>query len=507
MCSSHATVCGVMVTTKELQVPEDLALCQQMIIQMYERIQGLEQQLNRLLRVTYGQKSETIPIGQLRLFTAEENKDAEAGQEEVAVVTEVSVHPHGRKRPNKELPRTRVTYDLPEHELACPSCGKEREVIGKEISEQYDYVPSSIQVIEHVRIKRACKRCAEHVIIAPRPKTVIKNGLATEGMLSYVSTSKYADHQPLNRLEGIFKREGAYIHRSTMCDWMIETADYLVAAGLYGRMKELVLGSEIIWTDDTPVNMQDREHEKNMRKARVWVYIGDSKHPYTIFDFTESWSRDGPVNFLGDYQGYLQADAFAGYECICAGNKVKKAACWAHARRKFYDAQSTNQQACSEMLLKIQKLYLVEKEAHDYSVEERYRTRQEKSRPLLEEIKKWLDKQSIIALPKSPLAGAVTYALNNWEALCVYLEHGELSIDNNKSERALRAMAVGRKNWLFVGSTRGGQTAAVLSSFMATCKAHNINPRAYLQDVLTRLANGTDDLDALLPDRWKLAST
>lgn len=500
----YATVYSVMVITKELKVPEDLALCQQMIVQMYERIQGLEQQLSKLLRISYGQKSETIPIGQLRLFTAEEQQ-ADEVEKTAAPTEQTNGRLHGRKRPSKELPRTRVTYDIPEAERPCPGCGKEREVIGQEVSEQYDYVPSSVQVIEHVRVKRACKHCDEHVVIAEKPNGVVKNGLAAPGMLAYVVTSKYADHQPLNRLEGIFKRDGAIIRRSTMCDWMTATSFSLLP--LYDLMKQRVLGSQVIWTDDTPIKMQDREHERNIRNARVWVYIGDKQNPYTVFDFTESRSRDGPVTFLKDYEGYLQADAFAGYDYIYAGKKTKEVACWAHARRKFYDAQSTNQQVCNEVLELIHVLYLVEKEAHDCTDENRRQMRQARSLPVLKQIKGWLDRQNLIALPKSPVGAAVVYALNNWEALCVYVQRGDLTIDNNKSERALRATAVGRKNWLFVGSRQGGMNAAILSSFTATCKAHNIDPRAYLKDVLSRLSNGADDLDSLLPDLWRPPAT
>lgn len=302
---------------------------------------------------------------------------------------------------------------------------------------------------------------------------IIEKGLATAEMLSYVATSKYADHQPLHRLEGIFKRDGASISRSTMCDWMIAIS--LKLEPLYLLMKERVKKSKIIWTDDTPVKMQDREDERNIRNARVWVYIGDEANDFTVFDFTESRKRDGPVNFLGEFKGYLQADAFSGYDCIYASGSVTEVACWAHARRKFFDALQTNSAACNEALAMIQELYALEKKVHEQSNEERCVGRTECALPILRKFKLWLDKQRLTALPKSPLGKAVTYALNNWDALCRYVADSSLSIDNNKSERALRAMAVGRKNWLFMGSAQGGKTAAIIASFIATCKAHDIH--------------------------------
>lgn len=484
---------------KELALPDDLQQCQQMIVSMYEQMQNMQGQLDSLLRARFGTKSEAVPAGQLRLFDAPIEDDTTLNELFVeSVATERRYH--GRKKPARELPRVRVIHDLPEDEHACPECNVLRAVVGEETSEQYDYTPSSIQVIEHVRLKRACKPCAGHMVVAQKPATVIEKGLATPGMLAYVATSKFADHLPLNRLEGILKRDGAQISRSTMCDWLAASAGCL--RPLYDRMKEKLLLSKVLWTDDTPVKMQDRSDERNMRNARVWVYLGDAAHPYTVFDFTESRKRDGPVQFLGDFKGFLQADAFSGYDCIFAGGDVVEVACWAHARRKFFDALTTNSAACNEALKMIQELYAVEKETSEKSTAERLAERQAKSVGTLKRMKAWLDNQKVVALPKSPLGKAVTYALNNWSALCTFADNGDLSIDNNRSERALRAMAVGRKNWMFLGSAEGGRTATIIASFLATCKAHNIHPRIYLADVLTRLAQGADDLDSLLPGNW-----
>lgn len=474
-----------------------------MMAQMLEQMASMQGQLDALLRARYGKKSETVNMDQLRLFDETPN-GVESDIDEPGEAEAAARRSHGRRKPAKELPRRRVIHDLPESEHSCPECSETRTIIGEESSEQYDYTPSSVVVIEHVRIKRACKACAGHVVIASKPATVIEKGLATPEMLAYVATSKFADHLPLHRLEGIFKRDGAEISRSTMCDWMAAVA--LCLRPLYDRMKALVVQSKVVWTDDTPVKMQDRSDERNMRNARVWVYLGDAQNPFIVFDFTESRRRDGPVKFLGNFNGFLQADAFSGYDCIFAGGDVVEVACWAHSRRKFFDALSTNKTACNEALKLIQELYAIEKEIAEKCASEKTAERQSRTVDVLRRIKGWLDEQKVIALPKSPLGKAVTYALNNWNALCVFAGDGDLSIDNNRSERALRGMAVGRKNWMFVGSAAGGETAAIIASFLATCKAHNIHPRVYLADVLTRLAQGADNLDELLPGNWALSA-
>jgi len=489
-----------------LELPNDLAKCQQMICQMHEQMQYMQHQLDRLLHAKFGQKAESLVPGQLLLFQQSSVEGSVQVQGDAPEQASGKRNSHGRRKPAKELPRRRQVHDVPMEQRYCKCCNQELAVIGEEVSEQYDYSPASIVVIEHVRLKRACKKCSENVVIAPKPATPIERGLAAPGMLAYVATSKFADHLPLYRLESIFKRDGAQIVRSTMCDWLAATAQLL--SPLYMLMKAEVLRSQIIWTDDTPVKMQDRSHDKNIREARVWVYIGDRLHSFTVFDFTESRKRDGPKTFLDEFVGFLQADAFAGYDCIYAGGQVTEVACHAHARRKFFEALETNKFLCSVALNIIRHLYLLEKKAAQMSPEDRMVLRLEKAKPALRAYKTWLDWQKVRALPKSPFGKAVTYALNNWDALCIYVQNPELTIDNNRSERALRAVAIGRKNWLFAGSREGGRTAAVLSTVIASCKQHNINPQQYLKDVIGRICSGdASDLRALLPDRWTAPQT
>ena len=285
-------------------------------------------------------------------------------------------------------------------------------------------------------------------------------------------------------------------------------------------MAEQVLLAKVIHTDDTPVDVLDRAL-KQTRTGRFWVYLGDEGHPYDVFDYTPSRSRDGPMEFLKEWgkdaagQGvlparYLQADAFPGYDLVYSGGKVIEVACWAHARRKFYDARTSDAARSAQALAYIRLLYDVEDQARELAPAERAALRQTLAGPRLEQFKAWLESQQAghggPVFPKSPMGEAITYALNQWAALCVYVTDGDLEIDNNAAERALRRIAVGRGNWTFCGSDHGGKTAAVLFSFIATCERHAVNPFEYLRDVLERIAGHPQSrLAELLPDRWQKA--
>ena len=511
------------------QVELLLAERQQLLDQQQQNtrtIERLQHQLQALLRRLFGRSAEKIDPKQMLLFeellkTLAPETPAPTAQSPAPPVA--STNGHGRRRLPSTLERQRVIHDLPEEEKPCPCCGKMRHVIGQETSEQLDYVPARLTVIEHVRLKYACRACEENVATAEKPLAPIEKGLAAPGLLSYVVVSKYSDHLPLHRLEKILDRHGMQIARSTTCDWAAQVAEVLCP--IYRRMIEAVLGSKVIHTDDTPVDVQDRSLDQT-RTGRFWVYLGDPNHPYTVFTYTPSRSRDGPMQFLQDWgkdeRAYLQADAFGGYDGIYrgeAGGRVTEVACWAHARRKFYDARNSDAAASTQALAYIRLLYDVEDQAktsarqnHRDLPAERYRLRQEVAVQRLQQFKTWLESQQAInggaILPKSPMGQAFTYTLNQWEALSVYTTDGDLDIDNNAAENALRRIAVGRKNWLFCGSDNGGHTAATLFSLIATCERHKMDPFAYLRDVLTRIAaTPLSQLDQLLPDHWQAANT
>ena len=267
-------------------------------------------------------------------------------------------------------------------------------------------------------------------------------------------------------------------------------------------MVHAVLASAVVHTDDTPLPVQDRARDQT-RLGRLWVYLGDDEHPYNVFAYTPSRARDGPQQFLKRYRGYLQADAFGGYDGIYATGNVVEVACWAHARRKFYEARTSDAERSHAALAWIGRLYEIEKRAKDLSVTARRALRQMESVPILTALCQWLREQVAAVLPKSPFGQAVTYALNNWTALVRYTEAGILAIDNNAAEREMKRIAIGRKNWLFAGSDRGGATAAVLFSITSSCQRHGLDPFAYLRDVLARLPDQSPErLGELLPDRW-----
>lgn len=518
------------------------------------KIDDLQHQVQALLRRYYGRSSEKMDPNQRLLFEdLIEKAIPEMPAEDAGAVETPPTrrgNGHGRRRLPSDLPREKVVHDLPKEEKPCPCCGKLRHIIGKQTHEQLDYVPAKVKVIEHIRLTYGCPQCEANaspdgpqIVTADKPLQPIEKGLAAPGLLSYIIVSKYGDHLPMHRLERILQRHGIEIARSTMCDWAAQCADLL--RPLCDLMANEVRASNVIHTDDTPVKVQDRSRTQT-RTGRFWVYLGDHDHPYTVFTYTPSRSRDGPMAFLRDWgkdeRVYLQADAFGGYDGIYAGQaggQVTEVACWAHARRKFYDARTSDPATGAEALAHIRLLYDVEKQAkaeakksgrlptadtppddhvpsdrwdHDALITARDRLRKELTVPRLAEFRAWLESQQAErggpVLPKSPMGQAIQYALNQWDALCVYTTDGRLAIDNNASENALRRVAIGRKNWLFAGSDNGGRTAATLFSLIATCQRHQVEPMAYLRDVLTRIAaTPVSHLEPLLPDRWQPTAT
>jgi transposase len=355
------------------------------------------------------------------------------------------------------------------------------------------------------------------IISAPKPPSPIAKGLSGPGLLAFIIVSKYFDHLPLYRLEHIMARQGLPLSRSTMCDWMAASA--LALRPLYDAMVSQVLRSAWLHTDDTPVKNQGHA-PGTTALSRFWIYWGDRTHPYNVFDFTVNRKRDGPQTFLADFHGYLHADAFSGYDALylppprpqassaAASATIFEVACNAHARRKFHEARGSDDLRAHQALAYYAQLYALERGATDAELDDdaRLRMRQELAVPILEQFHKWLTEQRAQVLPKSPMAEAIGYALNNWTALICYTKAGFLSIDNNVAEREMKRIAIGRKNWLFVGSTKGGSTAAVLFSFTSTCHRLGIEPWAYLQDVLSRLpTTPAERLVELLPDRWQAA--
>jgi transposase len=374
--------------------------------------------------------------------------------------------------------------------------------MGEEIREQLEFIPASLVVIEHVRPKYVCTACEAHVVIAERLPEPIEKGLLGPGLLAQVIISKYADHLPLYRQEGIFRRFGVDLPRQTTCDWMQVCAELLEP--LWKELLRRIKLAAVIQTDDTPVTVLGGPG--GTHQGRLWTYLGDRAHPGVVFDYTPDHSGAGPERILQGFRGYLQADAFPGYEGLFASGAITEVGCWMHARRKFYEARTSDPVRAHQVLAWISQLYDVERDAKKAGLDDvaRQDLRDRRARPILEAIGCWLEAERLRVLPKSPISEAITYASNQWTALNRYLEAGFLEIDNGGSERALRPVAVGRSNWLFLGSDRGGRTAAILMSLCATCKQLGVDVLAYLRDVLDRLSTHPQSrIGELLPDRWQ----
>jgi hypothetical protein len=317
--------------------------------------------------------------------------------------------------------------------------------------------------------------------------------------------SKYGDHLPLHRQESIFARQGVELSRKTMCGWMRECAE--LVHPLVDLMKQRVLSSKAVQTDDTPVAVLDPELP-HTRTGRIWTYVGDPLHPYTVYDYTPNRCREGPDEFLKDFHGYLQADAYSGYDQLYQepARGITEVACMAHARRKYFEAQSAHHALDGDAGLLPSALCRREAREKQLDAAGRLALRREWSQPMLDDIQAYLERERPKVVPKSPIGQAIGYTLSNWEALVRYAKDGDLEIDNNGAERSLRGVAVGRRNWTFFGSDNGGRTAAVLSSLIATSKRHHMDPFAYLRDVFGRISSHPQNrLEELLPDRWLAA--
>jgi transposase len=513
-----------------LDLPDDPSLLKRMIAQRDtiiaqrdESIQLLSQdnqllrhRLAALLRSSYGPRAERFDPRQLLLFGLLVPA-IEFAVSSVSRRKSSNRHSHGRQKLPEHLPRIPIEHDLSGTEKNCPCCGNERQRIGQESSEQLEYVPANFVVLRHLRHKYACPHCNSgkcqkcdgngQIEIAAKVAEGIDKCLAGPGLLAYVVTSKMADHLPLYRLEQILARQQVHINRSTLSGWINAAAN--VVLPLYKLMCDRVKQSAVLHTDDTTVPIQ---HEGHCRQGRLWTYIGDEDHPYIVYDFTPTRAARGPLQWLGLWKGFLQADAYAGYDKLFgegpnparAPGEVTEVACWAHARRKFYDAQESDPARALWMLEMIRRLYAVEKEAADGDAPTRLLLRQSQSAPILEQIHFWLIEQQAQVLPRSPIAQAIGYTLNQWPALIIYTTRPRLSIDNNVAERALRRVAIGRKNWLFSGHDESAQGHAILWSLIASAQRHDLDVQLYLRSVLAYLPGlPPDELPTYLPDVWK----
>ena len=484
-----------------------VAVHRQTIESQRETIARLEEQNRVLAKWVFGRSSEKRipephdPALQGNLFLADIAAEAERLAEQYKAIATVEVPAHTRTAKKRRgefpahLPIVRTVCELREEDRVC-ACGGELAAFGEETSRELERIETTI-VHEIARKKYACASCKEGVVTAPWRGKVIDKGLLGPGFLAHVITERFAQHQPYYRLESKYKGEGLELSRSVLCESMARCAELLEP--IAEQLRKEVLASAVVHTDDTPVTLA-KSAEGGPREARVWVYLNrEGRHWY---EFTESRKRDGPARVFKDFTGFMQADAYAGYNQLFFPGGATEVACWAHVRRKFVDAEATDPVLAKAAVDRIRVLFQIEESAKDMADDARAELRRAKARPLLKEFDAWLKSAQAQSLPKSPLGKAIGYAQNQWAALERYVEDGRLSISNNAAERALRPLAVGRKNWLFFQREGGGRTAATLMSLLETAKAAGVNPGEYFKDVLLRIST-CSDVTMLTPHGWK----
>jgi transposase len=497
---------------KELKLESlDVESLRALVLAQRTEIENLNLLVLKLKRMHFGQRSEKLnaDISQLELRLEELEAGQAAAESLSAQMAIIAVNERVAKKPARrplpaELPREVETIS-PQQE-ACPDCGGMLRPLGEDVSEVLEYVPARFKVIRTVRPKLSCA-CCSRIVQEPAPHRPIDKGLAGPGLLAHVLVAKYADHLPLYRQSEIYARSGIELDRSTMADWVGGASRTL--RPLVEALKNYVLGSEKLHGDDVPVPVLEPGNGKT-KTGRLWTYVRDDRPagsvaaPAVWFAYSPDRKGEHPASHLKNYHGILQADGYAGFNRLYETGAIIEAACWAHVRRKFFDLhQGHASPVAKEALERIAQLYGIEKEVRGRSPDERRQVRRSRSRPLLEAMHTWLKATLSKLSRKSELAKAITYALERWTALMVFVDDGRVEMDNNAAERALRTVAIGRKNYLFAGSDAGGERAAAVYSLLGSAKLNGIDPEAYMTEVLRRIADHSiSRIGELLP--WNL---
>jgi transposase len=497
-------------------LPDDVEILKQIVVEQRARllsnklqIEQLKLELSKLRRMQFGRSSEQLDekIAQLELTLEELEAREGALPPAVSAALPERVKPVRRPLP-ESLPRETVVHSS---EPVCPECAAEMRVLGEDVAEVLEYVPSHFKVIRHVRPKLSCPKC-QKIVQAEAPSRPIARGLAGPGLLAHVLVSKYCDHLPLYRQSQIYKRGGIDLDRSTLADWVGAASQLLDP--LVSAIRDHVFRAYKIHGDDTPVPVLC-PGRGTTRQGRLWTYVRDDRPasstdpPAVWFAYSPDRKGEHPRRHLQHFKGILQADGYAGFDRLYNDqdpeHPIKEAACWAHVRRKFYDIHvATDSPIGNEALSRIGELYGIEAEIRGQSPELRQQIRRTRAGPKLTELHQWFIATAKKLSKKSDLAGAIHYALARWKALTRYRDDGRVEIDNNAAERALRAVALGRKNYLFAGADCGGERAAAIYSLIGSAKLNGIDPESYLRYVLTHIAeHPINRIDDFLP--WNLS--
>jgi transposase len=479
----------------------------------------LQHQVEQLLKRLYGRRSEKLDPNQL-MFDPLILEALNQPETDSKLLCELPVdakpapqksnktsrrHP-GRIPIPEHLERVEIVLDIPEEEKICPETGKPLKKIGEEVSEKLEYRPGKLIVNVYKRPKYASadSMAASDVgiITAPMPDHPIEKCKADVGLLSYIIVSKFADHLPLYRQNGIFEREGVEIPRATLTSWTLQIYDAI--SPLENVLKKAVLERDVLFTDDSIIPLQVKGNGR-VKKARLWTYVGGGiDPPLVVYDFSHDRSKKRPLDFLDGYHGYVHADAYSGYDELFKREGIMEVGCWVHTRRKFDEALSSRPEEATEVMARIAQLYKIEAECSEMTDAERCNIRKQYSKPIIDTIFVRLEELKAVTLPSEPLRKALDYALNQRKALYRYLEDGRLKPDNNTAENAIRPLALGRKNWLFAASDRGARATALFLGLIQSCKACDVNPWEYFNDMLRRImSHPVSRLSELLPDQWK----
>jgi transposase len=503
----------------DLNLPNNVEQLKVLIAQLNQQLQEKNQKINSLhyqlksaLQFRFGKKTEKL-AAQLGLFDeavlSEDEKDLATRADETITVASFTRQKGGRKPLPADLPREQIIHDLPEAEKIC-ACGHVLHKMGEDKSEQLEFVPAQVKVLEHIRYKYGCRHCETGIKAAPLPAQPIPKSIATPGLLAHILVSKYHDHIPLYRQEHILQRYQIDIARSTLCHWVLSCGELFQP--FINLIRQNIIQVHYVCVDETPVQVLIDANKINKSKSYMWIYLtGLPTHRLILYDYQPTRSSTAVNAMLHDFKGYLQTDGYAGYHELQAKEYIIAVGCWAHVRRKFMDIvkiYKTEGKAWVAVKI-IKQLYAIEKQAREsqLSFDKIKALRQEKAKPIIDEFRIWLEKTLLDTPPQNPLAKAVQYALNQWQTLLTYLDNGELMIDNNAVENAIRPFALGRRNWLFMGNERGATAAAAIYSLIMTAKANQLEPYRYLRYLLEQLplCKTDEQRELLFPQYCKAA--
>jgi transposase len=494
-------------------LPDDPGTLRALLVAERHENERLRQIIKEMQRHRFGRRAETLPEDQLLLGLEEADQvvAASTAESEAAAPVERAARA-ARRRTNRgalpaHLPRIEMVVDIEDH--ACPCCRNALHRIGEDVSERLDIVPAQFRVLVVRRPKYACRACEDVVVQAPAPARLIEGGLPTEATVAQVLVSKYADHLPLYRQAQIYARQGINLDRSTLADWVGHAAWLL--RPVHERLLMQLKSSTKLFADETTAPVLDPGRGRT-KTGQLWAYARDDRPwggtdpPGVVYVYAPDRKAERPIAHLAGFKGVLQVDGYGGYRVLAERGDVELAFCWSHVRRRFYElAAAGSAPIASEALEHIAGLYRIEAEIRGHGADERRAIRGDKSRPIIEMLEPWLREKLSLISQKTKLAEAIRYALSRWKGLTRFLDDGRIEIDSNVVERAIRPIALNRKNALFAGSDGGGEHWAIIASLIETCKLGGIDPQTYIADVITRIVNGHPNsrIDELLP--WAYA--